>query len=56
MSQLGLKHVVGKHGVEQRALHFDSVILYDDHVVLDVLADFHRFFVFVERAKVVYNS
>lgn len=27
MSQLGLKHVVGKHGVEQRALHFDSVIL-----------------------------
>ena len=53
--QLGLEHVVGEHGVEERTLHADAVVLQDNHVVLDVLPHLHRFRVFVERAELVHN-
>ena len=32
VSQFGLKHVVGKHGVEKFAFHLDAVILEDNHI------------------------
>ena len=53
--EFGLKHVMGKHGVEKLALHPDSVILEDNHIVLDILSYFHGFFVFEEWAELIYN-
>ena len=55
MAKFGLKHVMGEHGVEKFALHPDSVILEDNHIVLDVLSHLHGFFIFEERAELVYN-
>ena len=55
VSQFGLKHVMGEHGVEKLAFHPDSVILEDNHIVLDILSHLHGFLVFEEGAELVYN-
>lgn len=55
VSQFGLKHVVGKHGVEKFAFHLDAVILEDNHIVLDILSHLHGFLVFEEGTELVYN-
>ena len=55
MSKFGLEHVVGEHGIEKRTLHTDTVVLQDNHVVLDVLTYLHRFWVFVEWSELVHN-
>lgn len=54
VSQFGLKHVVGKHGVESLPSP-DAVILEDNHIVLDILSHLHGFLVFEEGTELVYN-
>ena len=53
VSQFGLKHVVGKHGVEKFSFYLYSVVLKDNHIVLDILSYFHGIFIFVKRAELI---
>ncbi len=40
VAHVRLEQVVGQHGVEQRPLHLDAVVLHHEDVVLQVLANF----------------
>ena len=55
VAKLRLQYIMGKHGIEKFPLYLHSVILQDNHVVLDILPYLHGIFVFVQGAELVYD-
>ena len=55
VTEFRLQYVMGEHGVEKLSLHLHSVVLKDNHVVLDVLSHLHGIFIFIKRAEFIYN-
>ena len=51
--ELRLQYIMGKHGVEKFSFYLYSVVLKDNHIVLDILSYFHGIFIFVKRAEFI---
>ena len=51
--QLGLKHIMGEHGVEHRSLNVHAIVSEHFIIVLDILPDLECFRVLVERFEYV---
>ena len=53
VAKFRLKNIVSNHCVEERAFYFHSIILENNHIVLDILPHFQGTFVFEYRSKLI---